>query len=149
MTKITRKKIFEKIQKLDEYLSYLKQIKKETKSEKAFLDDFHLHGLAERYLQLSCQAIIDTLNLVIIEEGMEKPETGHEIISSLFNNDIISRNLYSRLKGLVGFRNILVHEYDKIDHKRVYQYLMERLEDMDVFKKEILSLLDKQQKEKN
>jgi uncharacterized protein YutE (UPF0331/DUF86 family) len=142
MTKITRQKIFEKIQKLEEYLSYLKQLKDEIKSEKEFSDDFHLHGLAERYLQLSCQAIIDTLNLVIIEKGIKKPEEGHEIIYLLLNESIISQNLYSRLKGLVGFRNILVHEYDKIDHKRVYRYLMERLEDMDVFKQEILNLID-------
>ena len=48
MTRITRQKIFEKIQKLDEYLSYLNQIKREIKSEMAFLDDFHFYGLAER-----------------------------------------------------------------------------------------------------
>jgi len=41
MTEITRQKIFEKIQLLDEYLSYLKKLKKEIKNEKEFLDDFH------------------------------------------------------------------------------------------------------------
>jgi len=148
MTKITRQKIFEKIQKLEEYFSYLKQVRKEIKSEKAFLDDFHFYGLTERYLQLSCQAIIDTLNLVIIEEGIEKPESGQEIVSFLFNKGIISENLFSRLEGIVGFRNILVHEYGKIDHKRIYQYLMGRLEDIEVFRNEILNLIKKQE-EKN
>ena len=103
-------------------LCYLKQIKKEIKSEKVFLDDFHFYGLTERYLQLSCQVIIDTLNLLIIEEGIEKPDSRLEIISFLFNKGIISENLFSRLEGVVGFRNILVHEYGKIDHKRTYQY---------------------------
>ncbi len=148
MTKITRQKIFEKIHQLDEYLSYLKQIKKEIKSEKEFLDDFHFYGLTERYLQLSCQVIIDTLNLLIIEEGIEKPDSRHEIISFLFKKGIISENLFSRLEGVVGFRNILVHEYGKIDHKRVYQYLMERLEDFEVFKKEILDLIKEQEEKK-
>jgi len=145
MTKITRQKIFEKIQRLDEYLSNLKQIKKEVKGEKEFLDDFHFHGLAERYLQLSCQVIIDTLNLVIIEEGIEKPESGQEIISFVFNKGIISEYLFSRLEGVVGFRNILVHEYGIIDHKRVYQFLKGRLEDFEFFKKEILNFIKKQE----
>jgi len=145
MTKITRQKIFEKIQKLDEYLSNLKQIKKEVKGEKAFLDDFHFYGLAERYLQLSCQVIIDTLKLVIIEEGIEKPESGQEIISFVFNKGIISEYLFSRLEGVVGFRNILVHEYGIIDHKRVYQFLKGRLDDFEFFKKEILNFIKKQE----
>ena len=141
MTRITRQKIFEKIQKLDEYLSYLNQIKREIKSEKAFLDDFHFYGLAERYLQLICQVTIDTLNLVIIEEGIEKPESGQEVSSLLFKKGIISEDLFTRLEGLVGFRNILVHEYGKIDHKRTYHFLEERLEDFEFFKKEILNFI--------
>lgn len=143
MTRITRQKIFEKIQQLDEYLNNLKQLGKEIKDRKEFLKDFHLYGLAERYLQLSCQIIIDTFNLIIIEDGIEKPEDSKETISLLFNKKIISENLASRLDGIVGFRNILVHEYGKIDRKKVYQYLMERLEDFEIFKKETLRWLKK------
>jgi len=141
MTKITRQKIFEKIQRLDKYLSYLKQLRKEIKSEKAFLDDFHFHGLADRYLQLSCQTVIDILNLLIIEKDLPMPESGQEIVSFLLNKKIISEELYSRLFGVVGFRNILVHEYGIIDHKKVYKYMMEKLEDFEIFKKEILTII--------
>jgi len=143
MARITRQKIFEKIQQLDKYLSHLKQLKKEIKDEKEFLEDFHLYGLVERYLQLTCQVVIDTFNLIIIEDGIEKPEDSKETISLLFNKKIISENLASRLDGIVGFRNILVHEYGKIDRKKVYQCLMERLEDFDIFKKETLRWLKK------
>ena len=141
MTKITRQKIIEKIQRLDEYLSYLKRLKGEIKSEMEFLDDFHFHGLVECYLQLSCQVVIDTLNLLIIEKDLAKPESGQEIVSFLFKKSIISQDLFSRLEGVGGFRNILVHEYGRINHKKVYQYLMEKLEDFEVFKKEILRLI--------
>lgn len=141
MTEITRQKIFEKLQLLDEYFSYLEILKREIKNEKGFINDFHLFGLAERYLQLSLQVIIDVLDLIIIEEGIEKPEERGEIVSLLFNKEILSEDLASRLEGIVGFRNILVHEYGKIDRKRVYQFLMEKIEDFQNFKKEILSWL--------
>jgi len=51
MNEITRQKIFEKLQQLDGYLSNLKKLKKEIKSPEEFLEDFHLYGLAERYLR--------------------------------------------------------------------------------------------------
>ncbi|NOR14305.1 MAG: DUF86 domain-containing protein [Candidatus Aminicenantes bacterium] len=141
MTKIAQQKILEKIQRLDEYLYCLIQLRGEIPDEKAFLDDFHLHGLAERYLQLSCQAVIDTLNLIIIERDLQKPESGQEIITHLRNSNIISEELSSRLSGVVGFRNILVHEYGRIDHKRIYDYLMNRLEDFEAFKQEVLMMI--------
>ncbi|MFH1233728.1 MAG: DUF86 domain-containing protein [Patescibacteria group bacterium] len=141
MSKITLQKIFEKIQQLDEYLSYLEKLRKEIKNEKEFISNFHLFGLAERYLQLSCQIIIDVLDLIIIEEKIEKPEERRETVSLLFNKKILSKNLAPRLEGLLGFRNILVHEYGKIDRKKVYEYLIERAEDFKIFKKEILKWL--------
>lgn len=143
MTKIIRQKIFEKIQQLDEYLRNLQQLKKEFKNQKEFLEDFHFYGLAERYLQLTCQVIIDTFNLIIIGEGLEKPEDSKETISLLFNKKVISENLSSILEGIVGFRNILVHEYGKIDRKKVYHYLVKKLEDFEIFKREILRWLKK------
>lgn len=143
MIYITRQKISEKLRLLDEYFDYLDKLEKEVKNEKEFLRDFHFFGLAERYLQLSSQAIIDILNLIIIEEGIEKPEDSREIISLLYNNKIISGKLAKKLEGIVGFRNILVHEYGKIDRKRVYQYLKKEIEDFKVFKKEILNWLKK------
>lgn len=143
MTEITRQKIFEKLQQLDEYLENLQQLKKEIKGQKEFVEDFHFYGLAERYLQLSCQIIMDTLNLVIIEQSLEKPENYQEAVSILFKKKIISENLASRLEGIVGFRNILVHEYGKINRKKVYHYLLEKSEDFKVFKKEILNWLGK------
>lgn len=141
MNEITQQKIFEKLQQLDGYVSNLEKLKKEIKSLEEFLEDFHLYGLAERYLQLSCQVVLDTLNLVIIEEAWEKPEDNQEAVSILFGKKIISENLATSLEGIAGFRNILVHEYGKIDRRRVYQYLLEKLELFKVFKKEVINWL--------
>jgi uncharacterized protein YutE (UPF0331/DUF86 family) len=141
MTKLTRQKIFEKLHLLERYLDYLKKIKKEVKSREEFLKDFHLFGLAERYLQLACQTIIDTLDLIIIEEDIEKPESRMEQISLLCNHKIISGSLASKLEDIVKFRNIIVHEYGEIDRKKVYKNFISKIEDFEIFKKEILNWL--------
>jgi uncharacterized protein YutE (UPF0331/DUF86 family) len=40
-----------------------------------------------------------------------------------------------------GFRNILVHEYGRIDDRIIYEVLQHRLDDFDAFKREILQAL--------
>lgn len=139
MTKFNKEKIIGKLQMMREYVSYLKKLAEETKGDKLkFASDFHVFGLAERYLQLSIQVIIDTVQLVIIDEDLEKPDENQEAIALLFEKKIISAELAEKLDGIVGFRNILVHEYGKIDKGRVYDYLQERIGDLEQFQKEIL-----------
>ncbi len=62
--------------------------------------------------------IIDVFDLIIIEEKIKKPEERRETVSLLFNKKILSKNLVPKLEGLLGFRNILVYEYGKIDRKK-------------------------------
>lgn len=47
-----------------------------------------------------------------------------------------------RLRGLGGFRNILVHGYLDIDRRRVYQALQIELEDLIAFADELETFLD-------
>ena len=143
MVRIVENKIISKFQKLDEYLTNLAQLKSEIKNEKNFLEDFHLYGLAERYLQLSCQIVLDVVDLLIIGEGYKKPADRSESISSLFNRNIISEKTASKLQGISGFRNILVHEYGEIDRKKVYKVLQIQTKDLEEFKKEILIFIKK------
>ena len=144
MPRNIKQKIFSKLQKLDEYIEYLQKLTKDTKNnKKKFLDDFYLFGTTERYLQLSIQIIIDTVKIIVIEENLEKPDDNQELISVLYNQKIISSKLASKLDGIVGFRNILVHEYGKIDKNIVYQYLHSNTKDFILFKKEILKYINK------
>ena len=144
MTKTIKKQFFDKIQNLDEYIGYLDKISKETaKNKSLFLSDFHFFGTTERYLQLSIQTIMDLVQMLIIEEGLERPEENQEAISLLYANKIISKKLAANLDGIVGFRNILVHEYGKIDKEKVYHYLQEKIVDIKNFRKEILKFLKK------
>jgi len=144
MTKTIKKQFFDKIQNLDEYIGYLDKISKETaKNKSLFLSDFHFFGTTERYLQLSIQTIMDLVQMLIIEDGLERPEENQEAISLLYANKIISKKLAANLDGIVGFRNILVHEYGKIDKEKVYHYLQEKIVDIKNFRKEILKFLKK------
>jgi len=43
---------------------------------------------------------------------------------------------------MTRFRNLLVHVYAKVDDSRVYEFLLEDLEDFDLFAREIAKLAD-------
>jgi len=143
MTSLTSKKIFEKLENFNQYLKYLYQLQKEAKNEKMFISDFHLFGNTERYLQLCIQIIIDISHLIIIDLGLERPEDNYEAVSVLYEKKIISEKLAQKLTKMIGLRNILVHEYGKIDRKKIYKILKEKLNDLEEFKKQILKFLKK------
>ena len=143
MTSFTQQKILEKLENFQEYMRYLRQLQEEAKSEKMFLADFHLFGNTERYLQLSIQAIIDISHLVIIDLGLRRPQDNYEAISILFEKKIISEKLTQKLTKMVGLRNILVHEYGKIDRELIYKILQERLGELEDFKKQIINFVKK------
>ncbi len=143
MTSLNKEKILTKLHNLKEYLGYLYQLREESKTEKVFFSDFHLFGNTERYLQLSIQIIIDTSHLIIIDLGLKRPEDNYEAISILFEKGVINERLSQKLTKMIGLRNILVHEYGKIDRKKIYEILKTQIADLEEFKKEIIHFLKK------
>ena len=136
---LDREAILARLDKLDEYAKILRELQQAAKSE--FIADYHLYGLAERYLQLAIECIIDIGSLCITGLGLRKPEDGQEVIDILYEHRIISDDLAARFEGIVGFRNVLVHEYTRIDRNIVYQSLHPHTNDMEQFAKQIIVLL--------
>jgi len=130
-----------RLDKLDEYGKILKELQKATKSE--FIADYHVYGLAERYLQLSIECLFDIGRLIITGLGLQKPDRHQEIIEILWEAEVISTDLASRLQGIAGFRNILVHDYLKIDRNLVYENLQKGVTDLEDFAREIAEFLQK------
>ena len=141
MSKEAYNKIISKLQKLDEYIKYLKEVQKINKNQ--FVEDYHFFGLAERYLQLSIEILLDVGKLLIVIKGLKRPEENQEIFSALRDEKIISEKLAGNLMGIANFRNILLHDYEKIDREIVYEKLRDNLEDFENFRKEIAGYVNK------
>jgi len=60
---IDLKVVNSRIAKLREYLKILKELS--TESEKEFIKNYKIYGLAERYLQLTIECILDIGNHLI------------------------------------------------------------------------------------
>ncbi len=141
MSKVIYNKIIAKLERLDEYLRYLNEIKKISK--KSFINDFHFYGLAERYLQLAIEATMDIGKLLILAQNFKKPEDNEDIFIVLCDNKVISQKLAHNFLGIGNFRNILVHDYEKINRIIVHEKLQKNLTDFKEFRKAVLKYLKK------
>lgn len=114
-----------RIERLRQYLKILKSVLK--LNLKRFKGDPFIHGAAERYLQLSIESLLDIGNHIIADQGFRKPETYGEIFQILAEEEVISQKLMSELEGMAAFRNVLVHDYVKLDLDKVYLIIGEKL----------------------
>lgn len=130
-----------RLDELNEYSKILKELQQASRSE--FIADYHVYGLAERYLQLSIECLLDIGRLIITGLGLRKPNRHQEIVEILWEADVLSTDLASRLQGIAGFRNILVHNYLKINRGFVYENLQKGVVDLEDFSREVVEFLKK------
>ncbi len=81
----------------------------------------------------ACQACIDIANLIISINGFELPSQYKQSFSILEKNKIISHEISQIMKSMVGFRNIAVHDYKKIDPKILKSIVDNHLKDFENF----------------
>ncbi|MBC7251021.1 MAG: DUF86 domain-containing protein [Anaerolineae bacterium] len=128
-----------RLDKLDEYVQVLKELQGAARS--TFLTDYHLYGLAERYLQLSIECLLDIGIMLVTGLRLRRPERHQDVVDILVEAGVLSPELGTRLAGIAGFRNILVHEYLQIDRNLVYQKLQEGIADFENFAAEVVRFL--------
>jgi uncharacterized protein YutE (UPF0331/DUF86 family) len=96
----------------------------------------------ERNLELAAQCVIDLSHRIIALTGAPKPQDYYGAILQMGELGVVPPEVARRLAPLAGLRNILIHEYLKIDWDEVYQNL-ERLEEISTFADYIRQWLQK------
>lgn len=128
------------MKKLDEYQRSLSRFKSISLEEYQKSDD--IQTIVERKLQLSIQACIDIANYIIARKRLRIPDEEGNVFLVLAEEDIINEDIAQRMKGMVNFRNILIHEYLEIDNEIVHRNLTQNLSDFNEFAKSIIQYLD-------
>jgi uncharacterized protein YutE (UPF0331/DUF86 family) len=129
-----------RLARLDEYVSRLKRF--EDMELNKYLADYDIQAVVERNLQLSIQICIDIANYIIARKKLTFPAEQENIFSLLGKESILTQELAGRIKGMVSFRNILVHDYTDIDSKKVHELLKKGLKDFSRFALEVVAYLE-------
>jgi uncharacterized protein YutE (UPF0331/DUF86 family) len=113
------------------YLARLERFRSVTRD--GFIADPDLHHLAERYLHLAMESVLDIANHLISDAGLDAPETYRDAFAILARAGILDQELARRLQLWAGFRNVLVHAYLAIDHGLAWDSIARDLGDLRAF----------------
>jgi len=78
-------------------------------------------------------SIIDIGNHIIAEAGENQIDGYSEIFERLAKLNILPQEFAKNIRGMVGFRNIIVHRYGDVNIHLVYEILQKRLYDFQRF----------------
>lgn len=120
-----------KISHIKKYLKLLQRYKKFSQEDVVHNPD--LKGALERYLYLATQATLDLGEAVIAFKEFRRPGTYTEVFYILDEEGFISKDLSEKLVNMTKFRNIIAHDYEKVDFGIVYDALQNRLVDIERF----------------
>ncbi len=140
LTKTHQRKINDKLDLIGRYYSELME---DLPSEEEFIRDRLPRRSIEKTVEFIADAIVDVAMTIISVKGFEKPIEACESITVLEIKDVLSPELSAKIKNLIKFRNLLVHQYAKIDQKREYHGILENHEDIIDFVKEIEEFVKK------
>jgi uncharacterized protein YutE (UPF0331/DUF86 family) len=124
----TNKVLITKFEMLDEHINFLKEIGRLSLEE--FIHSKRDYGSAERFLHISIEILIDVGNHIISQNGWESAHWYQDIATIFQEKGYIDSELCAIWIKMIKFRNLLVHEYAKIDKKEVYKVLQNHLDDL-------------------
>lgn len=122
-----------KISAVKKYLKLLERYQKYSRKE--IEENLDVRGALERYLYLAAQSTIDLAEAVVAYKDFRKPTTMNEAFHILNEENIIDYELSEKMVKMVGFRNVIAHDYEKVNYDIVYETLQKRLKDIEDFLK--------------
>jgi len=129
--------------KIDELDGYLKEIQEISPEDFEEYKKIEKRRACERLLQVSIESMIDICAIIVSGLRLGLPAEEDDLFDKLEQAGIVSPLMAANLKKMRGFRNILVHEYGRINDELVYNMLKTQMNDFYEFKKEILNYVNK------
>ena len=100
------------------------------KAGDAFRTDYTHQDSAVLNVTRACEITIDLANHIIKKEKLGIPTSSSESFYLLYRKGIISSGMEEKMKAMVSFRNIAVHEYQKLNVETIEKVIIHGLEDV-------------------
>ena len=137
--------IVERLTYLRNEVSYLKQERDRLRSFQEYVENVRLKKAVERSLQVAVEACLDIGRRLIALEGFRYPEDNRDVFQVLYEEGIVPEALLPALVDMVRFRNLIVHDYARVDDAKVYGILKKRLGDFDAYARAIAAYLEREE----
>ena len=135
---IDRDRLLAKLDELDGYLREMRSI------APARFEDYPrvaTKRACERLIQVAVEAVIDACGVLVTGLRLGVPGEEDDLFTKLAQRGVIPSAMAETLRRMKGLRNLLVHEYGRVDDRLVFDVIQTRLDDFEGFKRAILTFL--------
>ena len=116
----------DKIDEIVRYLGELGDIAPDTFNK--YKNNLEKKAACERYFEKIVESVTDLAFSVITTKKFEIPEDDIGAFDILLKNKVIKEELASKLKNAKGMRNIISHQYGKVDDEIVFEAITKELD---------------------
>jgi uncharacterized protein YutE (UPF0331/DUF86 family) len=113
-----------KIKEIERYLSELSEF---MPTDVNGYKELKTKAACERYFEKITGSVVDLSFLVLKERRLTIPEEDKAVFDKLADLGIITADLAVRLKEARGMRNIIAHEYGRVDDELVFHSITTEL----------------------
>lgn len=96
-------------------------------------DDIREERFAAHTVQIAIQAAQDIASHIVSDERLGEPETNHALFELLCRDGWITPEQVIVMRRMIGFRNTVVHGYQRVDLRILQDIVRNRLDDLLAF----------------
>jgi uncharacterized protein YutE (UPF0331/DUF86 family) len=137
---VDRQVIEAHLQNMEEALSNLSRYR--DLSLRDFRKDLSLVWIAERGFEILIQNLLDIGAHILASEIKNDWDDYGEIILKLGHHGVLPMDFSERIQGMAGLRNILIHEYLRVDVTKLHDHLQNRIVDFTDYMSHIKKYLE-------
>jgi len=131
--------ILRKLADLETYLGQIEEYRNVTVND--YSRDWRTQRIVERTIQIMIETCVDIAGHIISDKNYRVPDSYADTFRVLQEAGILAQDLQDALVKMVQFRNIVVHDYNKIDGGIVVGILKKNLGDFGRYKDSIVRFL--------
>jgi len=130
------------LRKLSDLESFIEQMSEyKSLAAKEYQSDWKIQRIVDRTLHLMIEICIDICGHIISDRKLRIPDSYADGFRILHEKGIVSDHSVEPLVKMSKFRNIIVHQYEKVDPEIVIGILRTNIEDFKRFSNEIVAYL--------
>lgn len=128
------------INKYESIEKCINRINEEYENNPSNLEDYRKMDAIVLNLQRACEMASDVAMYIVSTRKLGIPQTKKEAFEKLYENNLISEDMCLKMKGMIGFRNIAIHEYKNIDEEILKDVIENHLTDIKEFVRQMINL---------
>lgn len=128
--------VSKKLEQIEQYHGELTE-KQQSLSRTDLLEDTTEQRAVERMFENAIQACSDLAKHIATHDFDFGGDGSKEAIRVLGREEVIDEKTMNTLVVAIGFRNVLAHEYGRVDYAEVYETLQTGLEIYDAFGRQV------------